>query len=101
HGRYLRDIAIAAMASNVIGLCTPLLFHVIIDKVLPHRSYQTLVAVVLIFLVLTTFDGLFCYVRQRLMLFATNKMDARLASRTFQRLLRLPMPFFEQTTAGV
>ncbi|HVI37704.1 MAG TPA: peptidase domain-containing ABC transporter, partial [Gaiellales bacterium] len=101
HGRYFRDVATAAVASNAIGLCTPLLYHVIIDKVVPHRSYQTLAAVVVVFVLLTVFDGLFGYVRQRMMLLATNKIDARLVSRTFRHLLGLPMPFFEASAAGV
>ncbi len=101
HGRYFRDVATAAVASNAIGLCTPLLYHVIIDKVVPHRSYQTLAAVVVVFVLLTVFDGLFGYVRQQMMLLATNKIDACLASRTFRHLLGLPMPFFEASAAGV
>jgi ATP-binding cassette, subfamily B, bacterial HlyB/CyaB len=101
HGRLLRDVAIAAMLSNVISFAIPLLYHVIIDKVVPHQNYQTLYVVIAIFMVVTVFDGLFSYVRQYLMLFASNKIDARLASRTFQHLLGLPLNFFEHTPAGV
>ena len=101
HRGYFRDVATTALASNLIALCTPLLFQVIIDQVLPHHNYQTLFAVALIFLVLTAFDGLFGYVRQQMMLFATNKIDASLAACTYQRLLGLPMPFFEHIAAGV
>ena len=101
HAKRFRDVAIAALASSIIGLTTSLLFHVIIDKVVPHRSYQTLFTVILIFLLLTFCDGIFGCVRQRMMLFPTNKIDARLATRTYQRLLALPMPFFEQITAGI
>jgi subfamily B ATP-binding cassette protein HlyB/CyaB len=101
HGRYFRDVAIAASMSNVISLATPLFFQIMIDKVIPHRSYQTLLAVVLAFSVTMIFDSIFTYVRQHLMLFTTNKIDARLASRTFAHLLRLPMHFFESHTAGV
>jgi ATP-binding cassette subfamily B protein len=77
------------------------LFQIIIDKVIPHRSYQTLFAVVLAFAVTMIFDATFSYVRQYLMLFASNRIDARLASRTFSHLLRLPMQFFEHSPAGV
>jgi ATP-binding cassette subfamily B protein len=94
-------VAIASVASNLISLTTPMLFQLLIDKVVPHHSYQTLVVIVLVYLMLTVFDGLFGYVRQQLMIFAGNKIDARLASRTFERLLGLPMPFFEQSSAGV
>ncbi len=101
HARLFRDVALAAVACNVIGLSTPLLFQVIIDKVVPHRGYQTLATVVLIFLLLTLLDGMLFYIRQRLLLLATNKIDARLAARTYRRMLSLPMPFFEHIAAGV
>ncbi|TAL00389.1 MAG: peptidase domain-containing ABC transporter, partial [Rhodospirillaceae bacterium] len=100
-GRYFRDVAIAAVMCTLIGFATPLFFQIMIDKVIPHHSYQTLFAVVLAFSVAMLFEGTFSYVRQYLMLFASNKIDARLASRTFDHLLRLPMQFFEGTTAGV
>jgi ATP-binding cassette subfamily B protein len=101
HSRLLRDVAIAAMMCNIISFAIPLLYHVIIDKVVPHQNYQTLYVVIVIFMVVTVFDGLFSYVRQYLMLFASNKIDARLNSRTFSHLLGLPLQFFEHTPAGV
>ena len=100
-GRYLRDVAIAAIMSTLIGFATPLFFQIMIDKVIPHHSYHTLFAVVVAVIITILFDGLFGYVRQYLMLFATNKIDARLASRTFNHMLRLPMQFFESHPAGV
>ncbi len=101
NGRYFRDIALAATMSNLISFSTPLFFQIMIDKVIPHHSYQTLFAVVLAFVVTMLFDGLFQYVRQYLLLFASNKIDARLAARTFDKLLHLPMQFFESHTTGV
>ena len=101
HRRMLRDVAIAAMMCNIISFAIPLLYHVIIDKVVPHQNYHTLYVVIAIFMVVTVFDGLFSFIRQYLMLFASNKIDARLASRTFAHLLGLPMHFFEHTPAGV
>jgi ATP-binding cassette subfamily B protein len=101
HGKLLRDVALAAIASNLIGLATPLLYHVIIDRVIPNRALQTLTTVVAVFIVVTICDSLFNYVRQRLMLHVSIKVDARLGSRVFAKLLSLPVPFFEHTTAGV
>jgi subfamily B ATP-binding cassette protein HlyB/CyaB len=101
HRSYLRDVAIAATVCNLIGFATPLLFHVIIDKVIPHQSYETLYIVVGVFLLAAVFEGVFSYIRQYLMLFATNKIDASVASRTFKHLLGLPLHFFESIPAGV
>jgi ATP-binding cassette subfamily B protein len=101
HGGILRDVTIAAFSSSLIGLATPLLYHVVIDKVIPYKAEQTLLTVLVVFGIVTLFDGVFTYARARLMLFMTNKVDARLAARIFAKLLSLPMPFFEQTPAGV
>jgi ATP-binding cassette subfamily B protein len=101
NGRFLRDVAIAALTSNLMSYGTPLLYQTIIDKVINHRSYNTLFAVILLFCVITLFDGLFSYVRQYLMLFTSNKIDASLGSRTFRHLLSLPVQFFEANSTGV
>ena len=101
HGGILRDVTIAAFSSSLIGLATPLLYHVVIDKVIPYKAEQTLVTVLIVFGIVTMFDGVFTYARARLMLFMTNKVDAQLAARVFAKLLSLPMPFFEQHPAGV
>lgn len=101
HAKSFRGIAIAAILANLISYTIPLLFQVIVDKVITHHSYQTLLFVVVVFLVLIVFDGVFSYVRQNLMLYATNRIDARLVSKTFQHLLSLPLQFFESHTAGV
>ena len=101
HRSILRGVAVAALVANLIGFATPLLFQVMIDKVITHHSYQTLGVVVAVFVLLTAFDGFFAYARQRLMLLASNKVDARLTSRTFRHLLGLPLPFFESNSAGV
>jgi ATP-binding cassette subfamily B protein len=101
HRAILRDVTIAAMASSVIGLATPLLYHAIIDKVIPYQAEQTLLTVMLVFGLVTAFDAVFTYARQRLMLFMTNKVDAALGARIFAKLMTLPMPFFEQHPAGV
>ncbi len=101
NGSHFRDIAIAALMSMVISFATPLFFQVLLDRVIPHQSYQTLLAVVFAFTITMLFDAAFSYFRQYLMIFASNKIDARLASRTFGHLLKLPMEFFERSSAGV
>ncbi|WP_419897174.1 peptidase domain-containing ABC transporter [Roseomonas sp. USHLN139] len=101
HRRLFQGVAIAAIMANLISFAIPLLFQVLIDKVITHHSYQTLTVVVAVFVLLTVFDGIFSYARQRLMLLASNKIDARLSSRTFRHLLGLPLHFFESNSAGV
>ena len=99
--RYFLDVALVAAMSIMISFSTPLMFQVLIDKVITHRSYQTLTSLVVLFCVLIAFDAVFSYTRQYLMVYITSKMDARLASRAFQHLLSLPLSFFEATSTGV
>ncbi|WP_408904149.1 peptidase domain-containing ABC transporter [Pseudoroseomonas cervicalis] len=101
HRSLFQGVAMAAIMANLISFAIPLLFQVLIDKVIAHHSYRSLGAIVAIFLLLVLFDGIFGYARQRLMLLASNKIDARLSSRTFRHLLGLPLHFFESNTAGV
>lgn len=101
HRAFFAGIAVAALLSNLIAFAIPLLFQLLIDKVVPHQAWQTLTVVVGVFIMLAVFDGFFAYARQRLMLLATNKIDARLGSRTFAHLLALPLSFFETHAAGV
>jgi len=96
-----RDIAIAALAMQFLALASPIFFQLIIDKVLVHHSTSTLCALGIGVIIAMVFDSVFGYLRQLLMLSATNKIDMRLTRRTFSHLLALPIDYFETTTAGV
>ncbi len=99
--RLLAGVAMAAIVANLIAFAIPLLLQVLIDRVVSHQAWNTLAVVVSIFVILATFDAIFTYVRQRLMLIAGGKVDARLGARAFSHLLSLPLSVFESTPAGV
>ncbi|MEA3211419.1 MAG: ATP-binding cassette, subfamily bacterial HlyB/CyaB [Chthoniobacter sp.] len=99
--RYFRDIAIASFVLSILGLITPLLFNIIVDKIIPHRTYQTLYVVAFVAALTALFEGLFGYLIQNLTLSTTNKVDATLSAKMFSKLLSLPMDFFEKIPAGV
>ena len=97
----LAGVGVAAIASNLIGFAIPLLLQVLIDRVVQHEARNTLAVVVGLFVLLALFDAAFFYVRQRLMLLAGGKVDARLGARSFAHLLSLPLSVFETSAAGV
>jgi len=99
--RYFRDIAIASFVASLLGMVTPLLFNVIVDKVIPHRTFHTLYVVMAVAAGTAIFEGLFGYLIQNLTLCTTNKIDATLSAKMFHKLLGLPMEFFEKMPAGV
>jgi len=97
----LAGVGVAAVVSNLIGFAIPLLLQVLIDRVVAHQARNTLAVVVGLFVLLAVFDAGFFYVRQRLMLLAGGKVDARLGARSFAHLLSLPLSVFESSAAGV
>lgn len=96
-----RDVIGAAIAMHFLALASPLFFQVVIDKVLVHQSSSTLIVLSIGVCMALIFDTLFNYVRQMLLLAATNKIDMHLTRRVFAKLLSLPIDYFESTSAGV
>ena len=96
-----RDIIIAVITMQFLALASPMFFQLVIDKVLVHQSVSTLWVLGIGVVIAIIFDSVFSYLRQFLLLAATNKIDMRLTRRTFGHLLSLPIDYFETTTAGV
>ncbi|MCP5369059.1 MAG: peptidase domain-containing ABC transporter [Hyphomicrobiales bacterium] len=101
HRAVFLDVTLAALFIHAVGLLTPIFFQIVIDKVLVHKSYSTLNVIALGMGAALVFDALLTFLRSYLLLHATNKIDMRVAARTYGKLLTLPLQFFEQTTAGV
>lgn len=99
--RLLFDVAVAVLFLYALGLATPIFFQLVIDKVLVHQSYATLYVLSLGVGVALLFDAAFVFLRRYLLIYATNRVDIRVATRTFRHLLDLPITFFEQGSAGV
>jgi ATP-binding cassette, subfamily B, bacterial HlyB/CyaB len=99
--KLLGGVVCAALVANLIAFSIPLLMQVLIDRVIAHQAWNTLMVVAGIFVLLATFDAAFSYVRQRLMMVAGGKIDARLGARVFAHMLSLPLAVFETTAAGV
>ena len=96
-----RDVAIAALTLHVVALALPIFFQIVIDKVLTHQSYSTLYVLAFGAVLAILFEAAFGFLRQYLLLYATNKIDLRLSARIFSHLLSLPVVFFERIAAGV
>ena len=99
--RLFAEVAIAALMLYALGLVVPIFFQLVIDKVLVHESFTTLYVLVIGVAIALVFDAVFTFLRRYLLLYATNKIDIRIATRTFAHLLRLPITFFERISAGV
>ncbi len=99
--RQFRDVAIAAAMMSVLALAPAIFWQLVVDRVLAHRSLATLNVLVGGMALVIAVDMLFGYARRTLILFATARIDARLSTYVFNRLLDLPIDFFERTPTGV
>ncbi|HLN25113.1 MAG TPA: peptidase domain-containing ABC transporter [Patescibacteria group bacterium] len=100
-GRVFRDVALAAVSLQVLGLAVPIFLQLVIDKVMVHQSYATLYVLTAGVVASIVFETAIGFLRQYLVVFATNKIDLRLAVKVFAHLLSLPVGYFEGTCAGV
>ena len=96
-----RDVLLAALFIQLIALLVPLLTQVIIDKVITHRTLNTLSVVAAVLLLATGFSAALAWIRQHLVLHAGTRIDSVLGAQVFEHLLRLPARYFEHRTTGV
>ena len=100
-GGFLRDVAVSAMVLNLLTLAVPIFTQLVIDKVIVHQGYSTLYVLTGGVALALLFEAVFSFLRQYFLLHATNRIDIRLAQKTFAHLLKLPISYFETGTAGV
>ncbi|MFA6971701.1 MAG: peptidase domain-containing ABC transporter [Gallionella sp.] len=100
HKRVWRDILIASLAIQLVGLITPLFTQVIIDKVIVHHTQSTLIALAVGLVMFMLFNSAMTWLRQYFVLHTGNRIDALLGSQVFRHLLHLPLPYFEHRPTG-
>jgi len=98
--RITRDIGIAAFALSIMALAPILLWRVLIDRVLYYDALYTLAVLCLAMLVLITFETAFGYLRRYLILHVTRRLDVKLSTYMFDKVIQLPVDFFERTPVG-
>jgi subfamily B ATP-binding cassette protein HlyB/CyaB len=98
--RPLGHVLLASLFVQIFALVTPLFFQVVIDKVLSHKSYDTLFVLVGALAVLGLFEVALQYLRTYALSHTTNRIDVELGRRLFHHLFHLPMAYFETRSAG-
>lgn len=95
------QIAGAVAALTLLSLILPLFFQIVIDKVLPNETYNTLNVLGVGVCLAILFNGGLEYLRNYLLLYAAQKIDIKTAMATFGHLMRLPAGFFESAPTGL
>jgi subfamily B ATP-binding cassette protein HlyB/CyaB len=95
-----RDVLLASLAIQVVGLATPLFTQVVIDKVVVHQTQSTLAAIAIGLGIFLVFNAVMTWMRQYLVLHTGNRVDAVLATQVFSHLFRLPIAYFQHRPTG-
>ena len=101
--RYRRPLASVVTASLFMQLCvlaTPLLFQIVIDKVLVHKGMSTLIMVIVGMVAIGLFQSLLTWIRTYLLTHTTSRIDVELGAKLFEHMVRLPLAYFEQRATG-
>jgi ATP-binding cassette subfamily B protein len=99
--RAFSDVVVAALTLHVLALATPIFFQLMIDRVVVHRVEATMVVLTIGVVLAILFDTALTYARGMILLYATSKIDIRLATAIFRKMISLPVDFFERNLAGV
>src|SRR6516162_10977635 len=96
----VRDVAICAIVLSLLALSPIIFWRLLSDKVIYFKAYNTFFVVCLAMAALVLFEAIFAYLRQYLIVHMTTRVDVKLATYMFERVLNLPMEFFERTQTG-
>ncbi len=98
--RPLIDVLVAAFTLQVLGLFSPIVMQVVIDKVLTHHSYSTLDVLVVALIAIALFETFMTIAKNYIFTNTTSKLDVILGARLFRHLFNLPLAYFEARRVG-
>lgn len=93
-------VFVSSLLAQLFGLAIPLLIQQIIDKVLSQGNLSSLNVIGTVMIVLALFQGLLMALRTFIFVDTTDRMDLTLGSAVIDRLLALPLSFFEKRPVG-
>ena len=96
----LAEVLAASFFLQLFALASPLIFQVVIDKVLVHRSMSTLDVLVIAFIGVAIFETVLGTLRTYIFAHTTNRIDVELGARLFRHLLALPIGYFQARRVG-
>ncbi|MGY3697172.1 subfamily B ATP-binding cassette protein HlyB/CyaB [Bradyrhizobium sp. USDA 3240] len=99
--RILRDVAIAALILGLLGLAPIMFWRLLSDKVIYYKAFNTFYVLCVTMLVIIAFEAAFSFLRQYLVQRMTARLDVKLSTYVFEKVLNLPIDYFEQNPVGL
>ncbi|MGZ8157718.1 MAG: peptidase domain-containing ABC transporter [Methylobacter sp.] len=95
------SLSVAAFFINLFTLAVPLYFMIIIDKVVLHKNIDTLYVLSFTILFIVTFEEILGRFKNYFLLYTTRHIDSNISRRVVERLLKLPVNYFENIQKGI
>ena len=96
----LYEVLLVSFVIQLFALASPMIFQVVIDKVLVHRGLSTLEVMVAGLALIALFEAILSGLRTYLFSHTSNRIDVELGARIFRHLLKLPLAYFESRRVG-
>jgi len=93
-------VFVASLLAQLFGLAIPLLLQQIIDKVLSQGNLSSLNILGAAMIVMALFQGILQALRTYVFVDTTDRMDLTLGTAVIDRLLALPLSYFEKRPVG-
>ena len=94
------EVTLASFFIQTFALVTPLVFMIVVDKVLTHRALSTLDVLVFALAAVAVFEVVLTALRAYLLSHTTNRIDVELGVRLFRHLMSLPLGYFNSRRVG-
>lgn len=88
------------IAAKFLGILTPLMTQVVVDKVLSHHAMNTLYTIAVGIFIVYVYELAISLCRSYLFVHTTNRIDVTLSARLFHHLFGLPLKYFESRRVG-
>ncbi|HEY9671428.1 MAG TPA: peptidase domain-containing ABC transporter [Waterburya sp.] len=98
--RLLGEVLFASFTLQLLGLATPILTQVIIDKVMVQGSLPTLDVMAIALLSVSIFEAILGILRLFIFTHTARRLDLSLSAQVFRHLMRLPLAYFESRRVG-
>ena len=93
-------VLVSSFLAQILGLGIPLLLQQIIDKVLSQGNTSSLNILGSAMIVMALFQGILQALRTFIFVDTSDRMDLTLGSAVIDRLLSLPLPYFDKRPVG-
>jgi ATP-binding cassette subfamily B protein len=96
----LTEVLLASFTLQLLGLTTPLITQVVIDKVMVQESLPTLDVMAIALFLVAIFESILGTLRLFIFTHTARRLDLSLSAQLFRHLMRLPLAYFESRRVG-